>query len=117
MTTTWRLNIKTGAEEGVDPRMFCIDRNILGIGWRVPVNPDTPLGWDAYQDLGMEEYYLKRDCEDIVGIYLQEKHVSMIGLMKPLRCGDFRVSDGCVFRVFDPPFQASFWVLLEEAAG
>ena len=34
----------------------------------------------------------------------------MIGLMEPLRCGDFRVSDGCVFRVFDPPFQASFWV-------
>ena len=61
MTTIWRLNIKTGAEEGVDPRMFCIDRNILGIGWRVPVDPDTPLGWDAYEDLGMEEYYKEGD--------------------------------------------------------
>lgn len=45
MTTIWRLNIKTDADEGVDPRMFCIDRNILGIGWPVdsPVDADTPL--------------------------------------------------------------------------
>ena len=34
MTTIWRLNIKPDPEEGVDPRMFCIDSNILGIGWQ-----------------------------------------------------------------------------------
>ena len=59
MTTIWRLNIKTDAEEGVDPRTFCIDRNILGIGW--PVDSDTPLDWDAYYALGTEEYYEKGD--------------------------------------------------------
>ena len=63
MTTIWRLNIKPDAEKGVDPRMFCIDRNILGIGWPAdsPVDTDTPLDWDAYYNLGMEQYYNERD--------------------------------------------------------
>ena len=59
MPTIWRLNIKTAAEEGVDPRMFCIDRNILGIGW--PVDSYTPLDKEAYRALGTEEYKNKGD--------------------------------------------------------
>ena len=58
MTTIWRLNIKTDAEEGVDPRAFCIDRNILGIGWQVA---DSPLNRDAYYALGLREYYENGD--------------------------------------------------------
>ena len=54
MTTIWRLNINTDAEEGVDPRAFCIGRNILGIGWQVA---DPPLNRDAYYALGLKEYY------------------------------------------------------------
>lgn len=46
MPTVWRLNIKTAAEETVDPRKFCIEKQILGVGWPVyiPINND----WDAY---------------------------------------------------------------------
>ena len=55
MTTIWRLTINPAAEESVDPRMFCIKRNILGVGWRV--DADAPLDWDTYYNEGMREYY------------------------------------------------------------
>ena len=53
MTTIWRINIKPDAEE-VDPVRFCLDRNILGIGW--PVERDAPLTMGAYYRLGNEAY-------------------------------------------------------------
>lgn len=54
MITIWRLNIKPDAAEGVDPRKFCFERCILGIGW--PVNANAPLDWDTYRNLGSKEY-------------------------------------------------------------
>ena len=55
----WRINIKTDAAEGVDPRRFCLDRNILGVGW--PVGERESLDWDKYQALGTVKYYDKGD--------------------------------------------------------
>ena len=43
----WRINIKTDAAEGVDPRRFCLDRNILGVGW-----PGWTRDWDGNYYLG-----------------------------------------------------------------
>jgi len=57
--TVWRLNIKTGASEGIDPRMFCINNNILGVGW--PVEFDGGVDWDTYYKLAEETYYKKGD--------------------------------------------------------
>ncbi len=54
MTTIWRLNIKPDAEEGVDPRRFCIDGSILGIGWSVA--SDAPLDKQAYFAEGKKTY-------------------------------------------------------------
>ena len=54
MLTIWRLNIKPDAVEGVDPRRFCFEKGILGIGW--PVDADGPLDWDTYINLGEKEY-------------------------------------------------------------
>ena len=59
MTTIWRLNIKPAAEENVDPRKFCIDRSILGIGWSV--DRDAPLDWKIYEELGTKKYYNNED--------------------------------------------------------
>jgi hypothetical protein len=59
MTTAWRLNIKTGASEGINPRRFCIDRNILGVGW--PVDADGEVDWERYYKLGEETYYKRGD--------------------------------------------------------
>ena len=56
MTTIWCLNIKPAAQEGVDPVRFCLDRNILGIGWQVDWNGPGPLDLDTYYRLGHETY-------------------------------------------------------------
>ena len=56
----WRLHIKTdGGKHGVDPKQFCIVRNILGVGW--PVSEDAPLDWDTYWRLGKDEHEKKGD--------------------------------------------------------
>lgn len=46
LPTVWRINIKTGAEAGVDPRRFCLSGQCLGVGW--PVGDAECLDWDAY---------------------------------------------------------------------
>ena len=55
----WRITIKTDANEGVDPRSFCLERNILGVGWRVQGAPF--LDWDTYYALAKREYYDQED--------------------------------------------------------
>jgi hypothetical protein len=52
--TLWRINIKTGAEAGVDPRKFCLDQQCLGVGW--PVSDAEALDWDSYYTLAATEY-------------------------------------------------------------
>jgi len=54
----WRINIKTKAV-GVDPRMFCFDNSILGIGWRVSDQQEV-LSWDQYVEKGRVRYESKR---------------------------------------------------------
>ena len=49
----WRLNIKTDAEEGIDPYHFCIETGILGVGWSVETDRES-LDWDSYLKLGNE---------------------------------------------------------------
>ena len=56
----WRLNIKPDAKQDVDPRMFCIDRAILGVGWPVDWG-GGPLDRDTYYALGEEKYYNQED--------------------------------------------------------
>lgn len=46
--TVWRINLKTSSAEGADPRLFCINRNILGVGWPVPELP-SGARWEDYQ--------------------------------------------------------------------
>lgn len=46
MTKIWRLNLKTAAKNGVDPRKFCLERNILGVGWKV--EKTGSVTWDDY---------------------------------------------------------------------
>lgn len=54
LPTVWRINIKTGAREGVDPRKFCLSRGCLGVGW--PVGETASMEWDAYKKQGRAEY-------------------------------------------------------------
>ena len=51
----WRITIKTDAHEGVDPRRFCLDRNVLAVGWGV--GGSDRLDWDTYETRGTAKYY------------------------------------------------------------
>tara|TARA_B100000315_G_scaffold239549_1_gene258438 strand:- start:2020 stop:2916 length:897 start_codon:yes stop_codon:yes gene_type:complete len=55
MTAIWRLNIKTASKAGVDPRRFCLDKGVLGVGWRV--DEHETLDWDSYYQLANARYY------------------------------------------------------------
>jgi hypothetical protein len=57
----WRLNIKTDARVGFDPREYCIANNLVGIGWPVAHEDHSPprdledylvLGRTTYADNG-----------------------------------------------------------------
>lgn len=51
----YRLNIKPGAEPGSDPRAFCFQEHIAGMGWAVET-ASTPLDWDTYRQLATATY-------------------------------------------------------------
>ncbi|HEX5057100.1 MAG TPA: hypothetical protein VFX02_11455 [Gammaproteobacteria bacterium] len=55
----WRLNIKTAANEGIDPRKFCLDRKILGVGW--PIDLGGIINWDSYYKNGAAIYHEQGD--------------------------------------------------------
>lgn len=51
----WRINIKPSSKEGINPRSFCLERNILGVGW--PVGESDNMTWEEYEDKALEIYY------------------------------------------------------------
>lgn len=54
----WRLNIKTSAREGYDPREYCIANNLAGIGWGVhSEDGNPPRNFEHYLELGQKTYY------------------------------------------------------------
>ena len=57
MINIWRLNIKTAAKRGVNPRRFCLDRNILGVGWQV--SQPGVVEWDDYIAEARDKYKTK----------------------------------------------------------
>ncbi len=52
--TVWRINIKTGAQAGVDPRRFCLSQGCLGAGWAV--GDTETLEWEVYRTSAAVEY-------------------------------------------------------------
>lgn len=55
--TLWRLNIKTSAKDGFDPRQFCLKKNLAGIGWSVEDEKgQPPTDFEQYLILGRIQY-------------------------------------------------------------
>ena len=54
--TIWRIHIKTDAEAGIDPVQFCIDNNIVGVGWPVDTDRETSLSWDKFVSEAEKRY-------------------------------------------------------------
>lgn len=51
----WRINIKPSSKEGVNPREFCLNENILGVGWVVDGN--DKMTWEEYNNKALKKYY------------------------------------------------------------
>lgn len=47
--TVWRLNLVTSSDDDRNPRKFCLERGILGIGWRLEDTPPPDLDYKAYR--------------------------------------------------------------------
>jgi hypothetical protein len=54
LCTIWRIHIKPTAKEGVDPRAFCLENSILGVGWLVEAK--TKPDWKTYLELASKQY-------------------------------------------------------------
>ena len=52
----FRLNIKPGAQPGVDPKTFCFERQVAGMGWPVNAPADADLDWESYRQLAAAAY-------------------------------------------------------------
>lgn len=50
----WRIHIKPAAEEGIDPKAYCFENSILGVGW--PVEAKTRPDWETYLELASKKY-------------------------------------------------------------
>lgn len=59
MKTLWRLTISPSAEVGVDPRAFCLEHGLLGVGW--PTGVGSGAEWKEYYNAGHVRYRLKGD--------------------------------------------------------
>lgn len=52
----FRLNIKSSAQPGVDPKLFCFENQVAGMGWHVDTDADTHLDWESYRQLAAATY-------------------------------------------------------------
>lgn len=53
--------MKPAAQEDVDPRKFCFEKNILGVGWPLD-EPSWGVKWEHYREKAAQKY--KVDLED-----------------------------------------------------
>lgn len=56
----WRINLKPGSSNGVDPRKLCLDRNIVGVGWQI-AKVEEPVTWKYYEKEATKKYYDQGD--------------------------------------------------------
>ena len=54
--TIWRIHIKTAAREGISPVQFCIDKQIVGVGWPIDTDRETSLSWEKYVSEAEKRY-------------------------------------------------------------
>ncbi|SRR5260221_937384 len=73
----WRINLKPGAQAGIDAREHCLTNGVVGVGWQIDYENGVITG-EYYQTLAQEEYgdtswwpawnalYNKMDIGDLV---------------------------------------------------
>ena len=48
----WRINLKTSAKRGINPRTYCLENSLVGIGWPIRNWGDEEVNWKNYIELG-----------------------------------------------------------------
>ena len=51
----WRINLKSASRNNVNPRQFCLEKNIVGVGWRINEETKT-LTWNQYHSQASKIY-------------------------------------------------------------
>lgn len=51
----WRINLKSASRNSVNPRQFCLQNNIVGVGWRIDEETKT-LSWNEYHSQASKIY-------------------------------------------------------------
>lgn len=51
----WRINLKPGAQSGIDARQHCLNNAVVGIGWQVDFEEDD-ITYEVYQDKAKQAY-------------------------------------------------------------
>ncbi len=52
--TTWRINLKPGAESDINARKHCLTNGIVGVGWQIEFSKD-PITWQEYWDMADDD--------------------------------------------------------------
>lgn len=72
LCTIWRIHIKPAAEVGIDPKAYCFENSILGVGW--PVEAKTKPDWETYLELASKKYLDDRGWQSAVNA-IKKMHV------------------------------------------
>ncbi|WP_181308253.1 hypothetical protein [Rufibacter sp. XAAS-G3-1] len=56
----WRINLKPGAQAGIDARKRCLEEGLVGIGWQVYCG-DNQITSSYYEKKAREDYYNGKD--------------------------------------------------------
>lgn len=50
MTQLWRIHTRPSHKEEIDPTRFCVENNVVGVGWAVEATEDI-ADWKTYEEL------------------------------------------------------------------
>lgn len=51
----WRIHLKAEAQDEVDQRQLCLDKGIVGVGWKINIK-NTPVTWNDYYEIAKDVY-------------------------------------------------------------
>ncbi len=74
----WRINLKSAAKAGVNPREFCLNNGIVGVGWPIET-AESEIDWQTYEEQAkltypnsqgfqraLKAFYHKMQIDDLV---------------------------------------------------
>ncbi len=51
----WRIHLKSDAKNNINPRNYCLENGLVGVGWKIEHN-NEPVTWESYFEKGQNDY-------------------------------------------------------------